>query len=547
MDLLIRHLRRAVPRQDVAGRTDGQLLASFIDQKDEAAFEALVHRHGPMVFGVCRRVAQNHHDAEDAFQATFLVLARKASSVRPRERVANWLHGVALRTAMKANATSSRRRGREKQVAELPEPAETPQDPWHGLQPLIDQELNGLPENYRLPILLCDLEGKAIKEAAQHLGWPQGTLAGRLARGRKLLASRLANRGVALSAASVAAALSQNAASAGVPASLMTSTARAATMMAAGQATAAGVVPATAAALTEGVIMSMMLAKLSKAAMAVLVMLCLGGLGVGGLLRLTTPEARGQAPVAFKTAKEGVTARQHLEQLQGTWSVVEGIGECDGRVKTITFKGNRYSFDGDAPIITGTFQLVNLAGNPKSFDLTNEGGRTAYASFRIDGDTLYYAGHNDPKARPTDFTSTPGDGRYGHVCKRLKKKEPAKPGPTEVATTYLDNLGKNQSDRSLGLFVSPDTQVVGISKGAGSDIIWRRTAKELVESEKRERQVPQTVEATHVKMVDETLAIVEVTFRNVFIKGRAIFTLTTEGGKWQIASLVMQTRHASQR
>src|SRR5215831_3280496 len=101
---VVRHLRRAVLRQDGAGRTDGQLLASFTDQKDEAAFETLVRRHGPMVFGVCRRAVRNHHDAEDVFQATFLVLARKASSVKQRERVANWLHGVALRTARKAKA-----------------------------------------------------------------------------------------------------------------------------------------------------------------------------------------------------------------------------------------------------------------------------------------------------------------------------------------------------------------------------------------------------------------------------------------------------------
>ena len=195
MDTVIRHLRRAVLRQDAAGWTDGQLLASFIDQKDEAAFEALVRRHGPMVFGVCRRVVRNHHDAEDAFQATFLVLARKASSVRPRERLANWLHGVALRTAMKAKAMTAKRRGREKQVTEMPEPEAAQQDQWRDLQPLLDQELNGLPENYRLPILLCDLEGKTIKEATRQLGWPQGTLAGRLARGRKLLAKRLANRG----------------------------------------------------------------------------------------------------------------------------------------------------------------------------------------------------------------------------------------------------------------------------------------------------------------------------------------------------------------
>src|SRR5262245_15192695 len=185
LDTVIGHLRRAVLRQDGAGRTDGQLLAAFLDQKDEASFEALVRRHGPMVFGVCRRVL-NYHDAEDALQATFLVLARKATSVTPRERVANWLHGVALRTALKAKAMTAKRRGREQQVTEMPEPEAVQPDHWRDLQPLLDQELNGLPEHYRLPILLCHLQGKTIREAAQQLGWPQGSLAGRLARGRNL-------------------------------------------------------------------------------------------------------------------------------------------------------------------------------------------------------------------------------------------------------------------------------------------------------------------------------------------------------------------------
>jgi RNA polymerase sigma factor (sigma-70 family) len=303
MDTVIRHLRRAVLRRDGAGWTDGQLLASFIDQKDEAAFEALVRRHGPMVFGVCRRVVGNHHDAEDAFQATFLVLARKAASVRPREMVANWLHGVALRTSMKARAMTAKRRGREKQVTQMPEPAAAQQDQWRDLQPLLDQELHGLPENYRLPILLCDLEGKTIKDAAQQLGWPQGTLAGRLARGRKLLATRLANRGMVLLAGSLAAVVSQNVASAGLPTSLVSSTVKAASLVAAGQMAVAEVVPVKVAALLEGVMKAMLITRLKTVTVALLVVAVVAT-GGGLLSRSTTAVAQTAADRLPKAAGE---------------------------------------------------------------------------------------------------------------------------------------------------------------------------------------------------------------------------------------------------
>ena len=163
----------------------GNCWSSSSASKDEAAFEALVRRHGPMVLGVCRRVLRNHHDAEDAFQATFLVLVRKAASIVPREMVANWLYGVAYRTALKARSMIARQRVRERQVTEMPEPeAAEPDDCWRDLQPLLDQELSRLPDKYRVPIVLCDLEGKTGKEAARQLGWPEGTVASRLARGR---------------------------------------------------------------------------------------------------------------------------------------------------------------------------------------------------------------------------------------------------------------------------------------------------------------------------------------------------------------------------
>jgi RNA polymerase sigma factor (sigma-70 family) len=168
---LVQHLRQALLPQDEAGLTDGQLLGQFIEHRNEAAIAVLVRRHGPMVWGVCRRILANHQDAEDAFQATFLVLVRKARSVRRRDMVGNWLYGVANQTARKARAMAAKRRTRERQVTPLPEVRE-PADSSAELELLLDQELSRLPDKYRTAIVLCDLEGKTRKEAArqQHGG-----------------------------------------------------------------------------------------------------------------------------------------------------------------------------------------------------------------------------------------------------------------------------------------------------------------------------------------------------------------------------------------
>jgi RNA polymerase sigma factor (sigma-70 family) len=291
MSTIIQQLRQAALSQ--AGISDGQLLDSFVARKDDAAFAALVRRHGPMVLGVCSRVLRNHHDGEDAFQATFLVLARKASSINPRQRLAAWLHGVAYRTALKARAMRAKRRVRERQAPQMPEPEAAQPEHRHDLQPLLDQELSRLPEIYRLPILLCDLEGKTIREAVQQLGWPQGTVAGRLVRGRKLLAKRLLQRGMVLSSGLLAGVLSENAASASVPPSLANATVKAAVATAAGQTAATRMILADVATLTEGVLKAMFIAKM-KGVLAVMLVVALALAGVGLITNLPSSKAAGE-------------------------------------------------------------------------------------------------------------------------------------------------------------------------------------------------------------------------------------------------------------
>jgi RNA polymerase sigma factor (sigma-70 family) len=288
MGEVVKYLRRAARPRGEDGPTDGQLLGSFLAHRDEAAFELLVRRHAVMVLGVCKRVLGNVHDAEDAFQATFLVLARRAASVVPREQVGNWLHGVALRTAVEARARRARRRARELQVTDMPHPTVPPDVDLHELHRLLDEELGRLPVKYRSGIILCDLEGRSRKEAARQLGVPEGTLSSRLAAGRQLLA----RRGLAVPAAALATALAAPA-QAGVPPALLGSTAKVAVLAETGRA-AAELVSANVVSLSQGVLKTMFLQKLKVVPVLVLAV-ALGGFGAGvlGLPGKTATIARG--------------------------------------------------------------------------------------------------------------------------------------------------------------------------------------------------------------------------------------------------------------
>jgi RNA polymerase sigma factor (sigma-70 family) len=253
---------------------DGDLLDRYIRQGDEAAFALIVERHGPMVLGVCRRLLANHADAEDAFQATFLVLVRKAVSIVPRGHVGNWLYGVACNAARKAKAMKTRRHAKEQQAADARPTAQCRED-RDDVHRVLHEELARLPASYRAAIVGCDLEGRTLREAAQHLGWPQGTVAGRLARGRALLARRLTKRGVTLSAGLLAGALAGTSASASLPASLADSILRAATAYAADPAAIAPRV----APLVQGVLEAMLIKK-CKSALVVLVLVALTAAGL---------------------------------------------------------------------------------------------------------------------------------------------------------------------------------------------------------------------------------------------------------------------------
>jgi RNA polymerase sigma factor (sigma-70 family) len=302
---VLQQLRRAARPELEAG--DGELLDAFVLHRDEAAFAALLRRHGPMVWGVCRRLAGQIPDAEDAFQAVFLILVRKAGGVRPRERVGAWLHGVAFRTARKARRLAERRQAREKQVEQVERPAPETSAPDADLLRVVDEELHRLPERLRLPVLLCDVQGRPQRDVARQLAVPVGTLGHRLDSARRILARRLTRRGVTLSLALLATAA--------VPGSLNAVTRRAALALAAGRDLGA-LVPPQIVALTEGAL-TMTRSKFRLAAALVLVAV-LGGFGLHATQRpglIAGENEPVKAPPAAKPAEAPVDDATFLRRL----------------------------------------------------------------------------------------------------------------------------------------------------------------------------------------------------------------------------------------
>jgi RNA polymerase sigma factor (sigma-70 family) len=453
---VLHQLRKSMLLRERSNLRDEELLREFVSRRDHVALEAILHRHGAMVWGVCRRVLSHHHDAEDAFQATFLVLVRRAASIASPELLANWLYGVAHQTALKGRATAIKRKGRERQVADMPDPAMLAQEQWNDVLPLLDQELSRLPDIYRAVIVLCDLEGKTRKEASQETGVPEGTIGSRLARARELLRRRLKQRGIVFSGGSVTAALLAGAASASAPPTLVASTVKAASLLAAGRA--AGAVSTKVTALSEEVVKTMFVSNL-KNAVSVGVILAVLATGTTLLTYRTVAGQDDKKPSAEKpveppakqeskrTAPVPKASKTDEDLLRGKWTLVSG--EVDGEQISADsvrgFPGFLFAFDRleFAPInklivqdnIEASYKL-DPSQKPKvieiQFSTSGKKGQLTHNIFRVDGDRLLLCLQNN-KEVPTDFVTKKGDGRVLLIFERAEKQ----PAPTPPAQKQL--------------------------------------------------------------------------------------------------------------
>jgi RNA polymerase sigma factor (sigma-70 family) len=446
----LRRLARRMAAETIGDRTDRQLVEHFLAERNEAVFEVLVRRHGPMVYRVCWRVLQQAEDAEDAFQATFLVLARNLAAVRDRDSLASWLHGVARRVALKARSLGATRRRHE---ARAPVPSAVPADDltWKELRAALDAELARLPEKWRLPLVLCYLEGRTQDEAAAELGYSGNTLRRRLEDARAALGRRLSRRG--FGSAALAAVLVSDCVSRGIASPAVTSaTIDAVTRLATGRATLSAV-PPDVAILTEGVMNAMPLNKF-KAAVAVL--LAVGVLGTLGSAfhnlqaRVEQPPtgARAEPPKDAKPAPAGPAKPEtDTEKLQGTWEVIET--RVDGETRSVpesvdgrlVIKGDDFRLvfltkqselqrfnSGGGTLLFATFKL-NTTKSPRNIDLVisndPESHEVCLGIYKLDGnDLMICLPYLKPcERRPTEFKAEKGSDQQLYKLRRAKPEE----------------------------------------------------------------------------------------------------------------------------
>jgi RNA polymerase sigma factor (sigma-70 family) len=348
----LEQLGRNLLAGDLLAASDAELVGRFVERRDEAAFTALVRRYGTVVLGVCRRVLRHEQDAEDAFQATFLVFARDAANVRRAGAVGNWLYGVAHNVARKAKTTRHRREVKEREAAARPRPA-TPADAWDDLREILDGELHALPAKYRTPIVLCDLRGLTTNEAAAEVGCPPKTLGTRLSRGRSLLARRLTRRGVALPASALTAALAQVGPASASPV-LVEATVRAALGFPAGTA----VVSSPIVALTHGVSNVATLKTFKYAALVACGGVALIGLSAGAIHAVQAAHPAATARPADPAAPQSNAPARSENPLQRLHQFLYDLFHGDSTPAAAA------ADDKDAPALSGVWLQKDAGGNP---------------------------------------------------------------------------------------------------------------------------------------------------------------------------------------
>lgn len=397
---------RAVSAASDDDLTDEVLLERYTSRREDAAFAALVRRYGPLVLGVCRRVLHHEQDAEDAFQAVFCVLARRAGSIRHRATVGAWLHAVAYRIAWKARKAKGRQPMSATNLPDIPAAEDTPEWVWHELRAILDQEVSRLPEKYRQAFILCYLQGRTNEQAAALLGCPLGTLLSRLARARERLRGRLTRRGLALSAGTLAAVLGGQATAAVVP-TVLTHATVAATAAFMGGGTTAGTLSTTVSAAAEECLRSWARARLIRTTVATLTALVAVALV---LLFLHRPGA-----------ERAVALRTDQERLQGTW----GLSAMEAGGNAGPVQGFRIRFAGDvctmtsaiAAAISARYQL-DPSRTPKEITLTPAPGVTWPGIYELEGDSLRMCVNHGGSERPAAFSTRAKPTFFLYLLKR---------------------------------------------------------------------------------------------------------------------------------
>jgi RNA polymerase sigma-70 factor (ECF subfamily) len=394
--------------------TDSQLLEAFVRRRDEMAFTTLVRRHSQMVWQICRRYLFGIHDAEDAFQATFVVLAQRAPQIGRRELLANWLYGVAQRVARRAQAVASRRHQREGQSLEMAERAAAAPQIDPNLKRVVHEEVNHLPAKYRAPVLLCYLENRTHEEAAHELQCPLGTVKGRLSRALETLRTRLVRRGLALSAGTVAVALSQSATEAAVPAALVADTAQLGARLTGGTGTGADVLPAKLATLTKGIGAAAVLPKAGWLACGLL-----GLLAIGGVIYWFSGSDEAPVSAGGPARSAPLPPADDKTLLQGAW--IQVSVQVDG----VEIPHNQEDFQF---VFSGNRLLARLHGQdraeyafalqsdqkPKAIDITlvtmPPKGKVLNAVYELNGDVLKLCFPGNDSKRPPEVASRPETG-----------------------------------------------------------------------------------------------------------------------------------------